>query len=34
MVRPVGRPMASKPTTLEDLREDCETRNLSGKTVE
>ncbi len=38
MVRPVGRPMARKPITLEDLREEflahCESRNLSGKTVE
>lgn len=38
MVRPIGRPMARKPITLEDLREEflahCEARNLSGKTVE
>jgi site-specific recombinase XerD len=38
MVRPVGRPMARKPITLEDLREEflahCESRNLSGKTAE
>jgi integrase/recombinase XerD len=38
MVRPVGRPMARKTVTLEDLREEflahCEARNLSGRTVE
>jgi site-specific recombinase XerD len=38
MVRPVGRPMARNPITLEDLREEflahCEARNLSGKTIE
>jgi integrase/recombinase XerD len=38
MVRPVGRPLARKPITLEDLREDflahCESRNLSGRTVQ
>ena len=38
MVRPVGRPMARKPITLEDLREEflahCEARNLSGRTVQ
>ncbi len=38
MVRPVGRPMARKPITLEDLREEflahCEARNLSGKTLD
>jgi integrase/recombinase XerD len=38
MVRPVRRPMARKPITLEDLREEflahCEARNLSGKTVQ
>ena len=38
MVRPIGRPMARKPITLEDLREEflahCEARNLSSKTVE
>jgi len=36
--RPVGRPMARKPITLEDFREEflahCGARNLSGKTVE
>ena len=38
MVRPIGRPMARKTVTLEDLREEflahCEARNLSGKTLE
>ena len=38
MVRPIGRPMARKSVTLEDLREEflahCEARNLSGRTVE
>ena len=38
MVRPIGRPMARKTVTLEDLREEflahCEARNLSGRTVE
>lgn len=38
MVRRVGQPMARKPITLGDLREEflahCEARNLSGKTVE
>jgi site-specific recombinase XerD len=38
MVRPIGRPLASKPITLEDLREEflahCESRNLSGRTVQ
>jgi hypothetical protein len=38
MVRPVGRPMARKPITLEDLREEflahCESRNLSGRTLD
>jgi site-specific recombinase XerC len=38
MVRPVGRPMARKAISLEDLREEflahCEARNLSGRTVE
>jgi hypothetical protein len=37
MVRPIGRPMARKTVTLEDLREEflahCEARNLSGKTL-
>ena len=34
MVRPIGRPMARKAISLEDLREEflahCEARNLSG----
>jgi hypothetical protein len=38
MVRPVERPMARKPATLEDLREEflahCEARDLSDKTLE
>jgi site-specific recombinase XerD len=38
MVRPVGRPMARKPITLEDLREEflahCESRNLSIRTLD
>jgi site-specific recombinase XerD len=38
MVRPVGRPMARKPITLEDLREEflahCESRNLSARTLD
>ncbi len=38
MVRPVGRPMARKPVTLEDLRQEflahCESRNLSGRTLD
>lgn len=38
MVRPIGRPLARKTVTLEDLREEflahCEARNLSGRTVE
>jgi hypothetical protein len=37
-VRPMGRPIAKKATTLEDLREEslahCEARNLSGRTIE
>ncbi len=38
MVRPIGRPMARKAITLEDLREEflahCEALNLSGRTLE
>ena len=38
MVRPLGRPLARKAVTLEDLREDflahCEARNLSQRTLE
>jgi hypothetical protein len=37
MVRPMGRPIAKKATTLEDLRESlthCEARNLCGRTHE
>jgi hypothetical protein len=38
MVRPMGRPIAKKAITLEDLREEsrapCEARNLSGRTHE
>ena len=38
MTRPIGRPMARKAITLEDLREEflahCEARNLSGRTLE
>jgi site-specific recombinase XerD len=38
MVRAIGRPMARKTVTLEDLREQflahCEACNLSGRTVE
>ncbi len=38
MVRPLGRPLARKAVTLEDLREDflahCEARNLSERTLE
>ncbi len=38
MVRPVGRPLARRADTLEDLREEflahCEARNLSGRTME
>ncbi len=38
MVRPIGRPMARKAITLEDLREEflahCEARNLSGRALE
>jgi integrase/recombinase XerD len=38
MVRPLGRPLARRADTLEDLREEflahCEARNLSGRTLE
>lgn len=38
MVRPIGRPLAKKAITLEDLRQDflahCEARNLSERTLE
>jgi hypothetical protein len=38
MVRPVGRPMARTPITLEDLREEFlahrEARNLSSRTIQ
>jgi hypothetical protein len=38
MVRPMGRPIAKKATTLEDLREEslahCAARNLCGRTHE
>ena len=38
MVRPVGRPLARRAVTLEDLREEflahCEARNLSPRTLE
>jgi integrase/recombinase XerD len=38
MVRPLGRPLARRAITLEDLREEflahCEARNLSGRTLE
>src|SRR6266508_1384887 len=38
MVRPLGRPLARKAVTVEDLREEflahCEARNLSGRTLE
>lgn len=38
MVRPLGQPLARRAVTLEDLREEflvhCETRNLSGRTLE
>ncbi|MGH2572606.1 MAG: hypothetical protein ACRDGU_03850 [Actinomycetota bacterium] len=38
MVRPLGRPLARRADSLEDLREEflahCEARNLSGRTLE
>src|SRR6058998_3400459 len=38
MVRPLGRPLARRAATLEDLRNEflahCEARNLSGRTLE
>jgi Phage integrase, N-terminal SAM-like domain len=38
MVRPLGRPLARRDGTLEDLREEflahCEARNLSGRTLQ